>query len=57
MGIRCKCCDSPEAKWDGVDWYCSDCSDAWREALYELEDWDDEDGDVLESEQGSESIS
>ena len=40
--MRCKCCNSTEAKWDGVDWYCSDCSDAWREALYELEDWDDE---------------
>ena len=40
--MRCRCCDSPEAKWDGVDFYCDSCLDSIWEAIHEDEE-DDED--------------
>jgi len=47
--MRCHCCDAPDAKFDGTDWYCVECQD-WIDELIsedflEYEDFDLGDAD------------
>lgn len=39
--MRCRCCNSPEAVWDGVDYYCEECLEEIRETIRDYEDEDD----------------
>ncbi len=43
MSIRCRCCDSPEAKWVRAweDYYCDECLDSIYDSLGEFEEEED----------------
>ena len=43
MGLRCRSCDSPSAKWveSWEDYYCQECLDAIYDSLDEFEDFEE----------------
>lgn len=42
--MRCVCCNSPKAKWDGYDYYCDKCKAIIDESLAE---WEEGEGDSI----------
>ena len=35
--MRCRCCNSLDAVWDGVDYYCEECLDEIHQAIKDFE--------------------